>query len=104
MHGLSRHPAARDVAVVQGGLATGMEPASAARPCLDFPRPRHSEQHLHVRHRHERYRAGTPMDYATATPETIAEAIAGALSERAEPAPVERDGAARAAKLIAELL
>jgi pimeloyl-ACP methyl ester carboxylesterase len=104
VHGLSRHLAACDVAVVQGGLATCMELAAAARPFLYFPLQRHFEQNLHVRYRLERYRAGTPMDYATATPETIAEAIAGALSEPAEPAAVERDGAARAAKLIAELL
>ena len=104
VHGLSRHLAACDVAVVQGGLATGMELAAAARPFLYFPLQRHFEQNLHVRPRLERYGAGTPMDYATATPETIAGAIADALAEPAAPAPVERDGAARAAKLIAELL
>jgi pimeloyl-ACP methyl ester carboxylesterase/predicted glycosyltransferase len=104
VHGLSRHLAACDIAVVQGGLATCMELAAAARPFLYFPLQRHFEQNLHVRHRLERYRAGTPMDFATATPETIAEAIAGALSQPAEPAAVERDGAARAARLIAELL
>jgi predicted glycosyltransferase len=104
VHGLARHLAACDVAVVQGGLATGMELAAAARPFLYFPLQRHFEQNLHVRHRLERYGAGRPMDYATATPESIAEAIAGALSERVGVAAVERDGAARAAKLIAELL
>ncbi len=104
VHGLSRHLAACDVAVVQGGLATCMELAAAARPFLYFPLARHFEQNLHVRHRLERYGAGRPMDYATATPESIAEAIAGALSEPAAPAAVERDGAARAARLIAELL
>ena len=104
VHGLSRHLAACDVAVVQGGLATGMELAAADRPFLYFPLQRHFEQNHHVRHRLERYRAGRAMDYATATPETIAEAIAGALAAPAGSAPVERDGAARAARLIAELL
>ena len=70
VHGLSRHLAACDVAVVQGGLATGMELAAADRPFLYFPLQRHFEQNLHVRHRLERYRAGRAMDYATATPET----------------------------------
>ena len=104
VHELSRHLAACDVAVVQGGLATGMELAAAARPFLYFPLERHFEQNIHVRHRLERYGAGRAMDYATATPETIAEAIATALAEPAVPAPVERDGAARAAARIAELL
>ena len=104
VHGLSRHLAACDVAVVQGGLATGMELAAAGRPFLYFPLQRHFEQNIHVRHRLERYGAGRAMDYATATPETIAEAIATALAEPAVPAPVERDGAARAAARIAELL
>jgi UDP:flavonoid glycosyltransferase YjiC (YdhE family) len=104
VHGLSRHLAACDIAVVQGGLATGMELAAAGRPFLYFPLARHFEQNIHVRHRLERYGAGRAMDYATATPETIAAAIAGALAQPGMPAAVERDGAERAAKLIAELL
>jgi pimeloyl-ACP methyl ester carboxylesterase/predicted glycosyltransferase len=104
VHGLSRHLAACDVAIVQGGLATGMELAAAATPFLYFPLGRHFEQNIHVRHRLERYGAGRAMDYATATPETIAAALAGALAQPMVPAAVERDGAARAAKAIAELL
>jgi hypothetical protein len=44
------------------------------------------------------------MDLATATTETIAGAIATALQGGARGAEVERDGAARAARLIADLL
>jgi hypothetical protein len=45
------------------------------------------------------------MDLATATPETIASAIATALADgRGRGAEVERDGAARAAGMLAELL
>ena len=101
---LSRHLAACDVAVTQGGLTTCMELAAAKRPFVYFPLRRHFEQNLHVRHRLERYGAGRPMDLATATPETIADAIAAALAGGATPAEVERDGAARAARLIADLL
>jgi len=104
VHRLSRHLAASDVAVVQGGLTTCMELAAAKRPFLYFPLRRHFEQNLHVRHRLERYGAGRAMDYETATPERIAEAIATALRDAAEPTDVERDGAARAARLIADLL
>ena len=49
-------------------------------------------------------RPAAPMDLATATPETIASAIAAALADGARGAEVERDGAARAAGMLAELL
>ena len=101
---LARHLAACDVAVTQGGLTTCMELAAAKTPFVYFPLRRHFEQNLHVRHRLERYQAGRAMDLATATPETIAAAIAGALADGARSADVERDGAARAAGLLAELL
>ena len=82
-----------------------MELAAAKRPFLYFPLRRHFEQNLHVRHRLERYGAGRPMDFATATPETIAAAIAARARPTAPTrAAVERDGAARAAPLIAGLL
>jgi hypothetical protein len=44
------------------------------------------------------------MDYATSTPETIAAAITEQLGRPVDYRPVETDGAARAAALIAELL
>ena len=81
-----------------------MELAAAKRPFVYFPLRRHFEQNLHVRHRLERYGAGHAMDLATATPETIAAAIAAALADGARRAEVERDGAARAARLLAGLL
>ena len=93
-----------DVAVVQGGLTTCMELAAAKRPFLYFPLARHFEQNGHVRHRLERYGAGRAMDAATATEEEIAAAIAGAVGSAPATADVERDGAARAAALIAGLL
>jgi pimeloyl-ACP methyl ester carboxylesterase/predicted glycosyltransferase len=101
---LSRHLAACDVAVTQGGLTTCMELAAAGTPFVYFPLRRHFEQNLHVRHRLERYGAGRAMDLATATPETIASAIADALGGGGRSAEVERDGAARAARMLAELL
>jgi pimeloyl-ACP methyl ester carboxylesterase/predicted glycosyltransferase len=101
---LSRHLAACDVAVTQGGLTTCMELTAAKTPFVYFPLRRHFEQNLHVPYRLERYGAGRAMDLATATPETIASAIASALADGAGSADVERDGAARAARLLAELL
>jgi predicted glycosyltransferase len=104
VHELYRHLAACDLAVVQGGLTTSMELTANRRPFLYFPLRHHFEQNFHVRHRLERYGAGRAMDFETATPELIAEAIAEEIGREVDYRPVERDGAARAAALIGELL
>jgi pimeloyl-ACP methyl ester carboxylesterase len=101
---LHHHLAACDLAVVQGGLTTCMELVAGRRPFLYFPLRNHFEQNVHVAHRLDRYRAGRRMDYATATPELIAAAIAEELDRPVDSLAVEADGAARAAALIAELL
>jgi pimeloyl-ACP methyl ester carboxylesterase/predicted glycosyltransferase len=101
---LYRHFAACDLAVVQGGLSTTMELTANRRPFLYFPLRHHFEQNFHVRHRLDRFGAGRCMDYATSAPEIIAAAIAAEIGSSVEYAPVPTDGAARAARLIAELL
>jgi len=101
---LYRHLVACDLAVVQGGLTTTMELVAAGRPFLYFPLANHFEQRRHVRHRLERYGAGRLMEYAESTPDDIAVAIAEEIDRPVTSRPVERDGAARAAALIAELL
>jgi predicted glycosyltransferase len=101
---LYRHLAACDLAVVQGGLTTTMELAAARRPFLYFPLRNHFEQNRHVRHRLERYGAGRFMDYDASDPGVIATAIAEEIDRPVTSRPVESDGAARAAALIAELI
>jgi UDP-N-acetylglucosamine:LPS N-acetylglucosamine transferase len=101
---LHRHLAACDVALVQGGLTTAMELTATGRPFIYFPLRLHFEQNFHVRHRLNRYRAGTCMDYETATPELIAEAIVHGQARATDYRPIETDGASRAAALIATLL
>jgi pimeloyl-ACP methyl ester carboxylesterase len=101
---LYRHLAACDIAVVQGGLTTAMELTANQRPFLYFPLRHHFEQNFHVRHRLDRYGAGRAMDFATATPDVIAQAIAEELRRTVAYRPVATDGAARAAARIAELL
>ncbi len=101
---LYRHLAACDLAVVQGGLTTSMELTANRRPFLYFPLAEHFEQTLLVPHRLDRYGAGRRMDYATSTPETIATAIAEEIGRDVDYAPVETDGAARAAARLAEML
>jgi pimeloyl-ACP methyl ester carboxylesterase/predicted glycosyltransferase len=104
VHGLYQHLAACDLAVVQGGLTTCMELTAAGRPFLYFPLAHHFEQNYHVAHRLDRYNAGRRMDFATATPEVIAAAVADEIGRPVDYRPVETDGATRAASLIAELL
>lgn len=103
VHELARRLATADVAVTHGGLTTCMELAAAKTPFVYAPPQRHFEQRVHVRHRLERYRAGRAIELATSTPEGIAAEILAAL-DQPPPADVERDGAARAARLIADLL
>jgi UDP:flavonoid glycosyltransferase YjiC (YdhE family) len=104
VHELYRHLASCDLAIVQGGLTTAMELTAARRPFLYFPLSHHFEQNFHVRHRLGRYGAGRCMDFDTDGPGEIAVAIADEIGRSVDYAPVETDGAARAAKLIAELL
>jgi pimeloyl-ACP methyl ester carboxylesterase/predicted glycosyltransferase len=101
---LYRHLAACDLAIVQGGLTTAMELTATRRPFLYFPLRHHFEQNFHVRHRLERYRAGRYMDFETAQPRDIAAAIAAEIGRPVDYLPVASDGAARAARLIADLL
>jgi pimeloyl-ACP methyl ester carboxylesterase/predicted glycosyltransferase len=104
VHELYRHLAACDLAVVQGGLTTTMELTANRRPFLYFPLSHHFEQNFHVRHRLGRYGSGRCMDFETATPEVIAAALAEEIGRSVDYRPVETDGAARAAALIADLL
>ena len=104
VHDLYRHLAVCDLAVVQGGLTTSMELTANRRPFLYFPLRHHFEQNMHVAHRLDRYGAGRRMDFDTADPDVIAGAIAEEIGREVDYRPVETDGAARAAALIAELL
>jgi predicted glycosyltransferase len=101
---LYRHLSVCDLAVVQGGLTTCRELAAARRPFLYFPLLDHFEQNYHVRHRLDRYGAGRYMDYSANDPDSIAEAMVSEVGRDVDYAPVETDGAARAAARIAELL
>lgn len=104
VHGLHRHLAACDLAVVQGGLTSTMELAASGRPFLYFPLANHFEQPFHVRHRLERYGAGRALDFRTTDPESLAAAMSQELADPRLCGPVETDGADRAADLLASLV
>ena len=101
---LDRHLAACDLALVQGGLTTTMELAAAGTPFLYFPLKNHFEQNFHVAHRLDQYGAGLRMEYQSSGPDRIAAAMVKELARPAAFRPVEADGAARAAAMLAELL
>jgi pimeloyl-ACP methyl ester carboxylesterase/UDP:flavonoid glycosyltransferase YjiC (YdhE family) len=101
---LNRRLAACDVALTQGGLSTTMELTAARTPFLYFPLRDHCEQNFHVRHRLERYRAGTCMEFDEAGPDNVARAIKSLIAAPVDYAEVESGTADRAATLIAELL
>jgi predicted glycosyltransferase len=101
---LHRLLAAADVALVQGGLTTTMELTAAGRPFVHVPLRNHFEQNHHVRHRLRQYGAGVCVPWEEATPERLAGELAGLVGTTPDVRPVETDGAARAAALLAELI
>lgn len=101
---LDRHLAACDLALVQGGLGTCMELTAAGTPFLYFPLQNHFEQNIHVAHRLENYTAGRRMDFVRSDPDVIAAAMVTELTSPRHSRPVEQDGAARAARMLGELL
>jgi pimeloyl-ACP methyl ester carboxylesterase/predicted glycosyltransferase len=101
---LDRRLAGCDVALTHGGLTTGMELVAGGRPFVSVPLRRHFEQLRHVRHRLARHGHERVLAADDATPERLAEALAGALAAPPAYRPVTGDGAARAAELIAGLL
>jgi predicted glycosyltransferase len=101
---LYRHLAASDLAIVQGGLTTCMELTASGRPFIYIPLRHHFEQNHHVAHRLRGYGAGRRLDYDDLTPGVLADAIAADIGRETAYRPVETDGAARAAALLAELI
>ena len=103
---LTSRLAACAVAVVQGGLTTCMELAALRKPFLYLPLRHHFEQRFHVRHRLERYAAGTCVEYdEVRDPEVLAATILAELGrDTTAYRPVETDGAQRVARLLAELV
>jgi predicted glycosyltransferase len=102
---LTERLAACDVALTQGGLTTCMELTALRKPFVHVPLQHHFEQTFHVRRRLDRYGAGTCLDYSLATdPDVLAETLVGELGREVDYRPVETDGAARAAGMLAGLL
>lgn len=104
VHNLFEHLACADLALVQGGLSTCMELVATRRPYLSFPLANHFEQRLHVRRRLANYGADRALDYATLDADTLADRALEAMHAPVRYRAVETDGAARAARRIADVL
>jgi pimeloyl-ACP methyl ester carboxylesterase/predicted glycosyltransferase len=104
VHNLFEHLACCDLALVQGGLSTCMELVATRRRFLSFPLQRHFEQNVHVRKRLANYGADCSVEYAGLTPGMLAERALAAMHQPVTYAPVEIDGAARAAQRISRVL
>ena len=81
-----------------------MELTANQRPFIYFPLKHHFEQNFHVHHRLKGYRAGRRMDFDDSPPEAIGAAIAQEIGRDTDYRTVSTDGAARAARVIADLL
>jgi pimeloyl-ACP methyl ester carboxylesterase/predicted glycosyltransferase len=103
VHAAGRMLAASDAALVQGGLTTTMELVAAGRPFVSVPLRRHFEQNGHVAHRLRRYGHERQLA-ADAEPWELAAALDDALRSQPSYRPVDRQGAHRAARAIADLL
>ena len=101
---LGRRMAECDVALVHGGLSTGMELVAHGRAFVSVLLRGHFEQQRHVRHRLERFGHRRILDADDATPERLAAELAAALGTPAAYRAVDDTGASRAAELIAGLL
>jgi len=104
VHNLFEHLACCDLALVQGGLSTTMELVATRRPFLSFPLQRHFEQCVHVRRRLANYGADRSVSYAGLTPDALAQQALEAMHAPVRYKSVETDGAARAARQIAQVL
>ena len=91
---------------IPGHLSTTMELVAAQRPFLSFPLQGHFEQNRLVPYRLRNY--GVPdeatVDFACASPQTIAERLATMLRTPVRYKPIEQGGARRAAERLAALL
>jgi len=104
VHNLFEHLACCDLALVQGGLSTCMELVATRRPFLSFPLRGHFEQCVHVRKRLANYGADNSIAYSGLDARSLAQAALAAMHAPVDYRPVETDGAARAARRIAEVL
>jgi pimeloyl-ACP methyl ester carboxylesterase/predicted glycosyltransferase len=104
VHNLYEHLACCDLALVQGGLSTCMELVATRKPFLCFPLQRHFEQLIHVQRRLHNYGADCALNYKEVTPGSLADRVIDSLHKPVSYRPVETDGAARAANIIAHVL
>jgi UDP:flavonoid glycosyltransferase YjiC (YdhE family) len=100
--GLYEHLAACDLAVVQGGGTVTLELTALRKPFLYFPIEGHSEQEVSVAGRLARHGAGIKLRASRTTPRTLANAMLENIGRPISHRRIPTDGAAVAARAIAE--
>ncbi len=98
------HVAACDIAVVQGGLTTGMELTALGKPFIYVPLQNHFEQQVHVHHRLSRYGLGRRLDYEDLSADRLAAELGSMLADAPHPCASVDDHTGRVADRIANLL
>lgn len=104
VHGLYKHLAACDVAVVQGGGTVTLELTALRRPFVYFPIEGHCEQEVYVADRLARHQAGQRLRQSVTRPDQLAEIIAANLGTPVQWPPIPMHGARLAAEAICKLL
>ena len=89
---------------MQGGLTTTMELTAAGRPFVYVPLRNHFEQNSTCGTGWSSTAPGGCVPWEEATPERLADELAALVGTTPDVRPVETDGAARAAALLADLL
>ncbi|WP_020397930.1 alpha/beta hydrolase [Kordiimonas gwangyangensis] len=96
--------AACDMAVVQGGLTTGMELTALGKPFVYVPLQNHFEQQVHVHHRLKRYGLGRRLDYQDLSAGRLAAELKSMLARVPHPTASVDNNTGRVADRIANLL
>jgi hypothetical protein len=81
-----------------------MELTASKVPFIYVPLRNHFEQNFHVRARLDRYRAGRHMEYEDVQPDNLAAVMSEEIGREVDYLDVETDGAAKAARMIGELI
>ena len=101
---LYRHFAAADLVITQGGGTTTLELTALGVPFLFFPVKAQAEQEVTIADRLARHQAGVKLSMSDTTPQTLAQAIAKAMREKASSREIPCSGSKRAADIILERL
>lgn len=101
---LYRHMAAADLVITSGGGTTTTELQALNKPFLYFPLLDHFEQQIDVAYHLEKKGIGVKMDYASTSPEDLADAVIANLGKETNYPKVSCQGVQGTAKHINDVI